>query len=174
MKTSLRYIHKLYLLNITDITQLSQNCGTKLMSIQDIQRQYGLLTRIILKIHQKLQILFCETTCTSTSPPTCPSHAPPLTLLQEFIILLQTPPTPPITLSDPATPITPSPQLWNQIKLTLPDAILAYRLISKKIRFGIIHTNHTYLCKWTFQDNKMAKSIYPLPSQTTIITQTPY
>ena len=33
LKTSLRYIHRLYLLNITNITQLIQNCGTKLMTI---------------------------------------------------------------------------------------------------------------------------------------------
>ena len=110
------------------------------------------------KIHQKLQILFCKTTSTSTYPPTCPSHALPLTLLQEFIIPLQTPPTLPITLPDLATPITPSLQLWNQINLTLPDAILAHRLISKKVFFGIICTYHTYLCKWTSQDNTCYKN----------------
>ena len=96
MKTSLHYIHKLYLLNITAIIQLTQNCGTELMSIQDIQRQYGSLTRVMHKSHQKLQILFYKTTCTVTCPPTCPSHAPPLTLFQEFIIPLRTPPTSPI------------------------------------------------------------------------------
>ena len=105
------------------------------------------------KIHQKLHILFCDTTCTSTCPPTCPLHAPPLILLQEFIIPLQTPSTLPITLPDLATPIIPSLQIWNQIKLTLPNAILAHRFISKKVRFCIIRTYHTYLCKWTFQDN---------------------
>ena len=38
LKTSLCYIHRLYLLNITNITQLTQNCGTKLMTIQDIKK----------------------------------------------------------------------------------------------------------------------------------------
>ena len=128
------------------------------MSIQDIQKQCGPLTKIMHKIHQKLQILFCDTTCTSTCPLTCSSHAPPLTLFQEFNIPLQTPSTPPTTLPDPTTPITPFPQLWNQIKLTFPDAILAHCLISKKVRFGIIRTYHTYLCKWTSQDHTCYKN----------------
>ena len=76
MKISLQYIHRLYLLNITNITQLTQKCETKLMTIQDIKRQYGPLTKIMHKIRQKLQILFCEPTCIITYLATCSSYAP--------------------------------------------------------------------------------------------------
>ena len=60
MKTSLCYIHRLYLLNITDITQLTQNCGTKLMTIQDIQRQYGPLTKIMHKFTKNYRFSFAK------------------------------------------------------------------------------------------------------------------
>ena len=95
IKTSLRYIHRLYLLNITDITQLTQNCGTKLMTIQDIKRMYGPVTNIMHKIHQKLQILFCKPICTITCPTTCSLYAPPLTLHQDFHMPPQNISTPP-------------------------------------------------------------------------------
>ena len=106
LKTSLRYIHKLYLFNITDIMQLTQNCGTKLMTIQDIKTQHGPITNIMHKIHQKLQILFCEPTCTITCPTTCSSHAPPLTLLQDFNIPPQTLLNPPNIISEEPTSST--------------------------------------------------------------------
>ena len=153
IKTSLCYIHKLYLYNITDITQLTQSCGTKLMPILDLKRKIGPLTNIMYKIHKKLQILFCEPTCNTTCSATCSSHAPPLILLQEFNIPPQAPPTPITPIPEQPTSSIQSLQTWNLIKLTLPNAILAHRLIFKKTRFDITRTYHTYLCQWILPDH---------------------
>ena len=113
IKTSLRYIHKLYLYNITDITQLTQSCGTKLMSILDLKRKIGPLTNIIYKIHKKLQILFCEPTCNTqrVQPP-----APHMPLLSPSSKNLTYPHKPPqlhqlLYLNNPLHP--PSPHKYG-------------------------------------------------------------
>ena len=84
IKTSLCYIHRLYLLNITDITQLIQNCGTKLMTIQDIKRLYGPLTNImhkttnfILQAHMYHNLSYhLLLTCSPSHPPSRLSYTP--------------------------------------------------------------------------------------------------
>ena len=60
IKTSLCYIHRLYLLNIIDIIQLTQNYGTKLMTIQDIKRLYGPLTNIMHKYIKNYKFYFAS------------------------------------------------------------------------------------------------------------------
>ena len=52
-QTSLHYIHKLYLLNITNIIQLTNIFGTKLMDLQTINTKFGKITNIKKKITPK-------------------------------------------------------------------------------------------------------------------------
>ena len=127
------------------------------MELQDIHYRYGPISRIMKKIHQKLQILFCEHTCIPQCPPNCQLYAPPLTVLQQFIIPHQDPHPLLNTDPNPSTPINPIHCIWNQIKLTLLDEILAYRLITKKVFFDIKHTYHIYLCKWVLNNNTCYK-----------------
>ena len=133
-KASLSNINKLYLLHITDITQLTQPCGTKLMSLKDLVLKFEETNISLKRIHKNLQIQFCESICTPQCPNNCTNHKSPLTLLPQFLLPSQ-PPLPDIQTTNDEIPTInrPPSQIWKQIKNTQPNSIITHRIISKKV-----------------------------------------
>ena len=67
--TSLKYLHKLLLYNITELKQITHPNGTQLMTNADFKHYYESPTKNIRAALDHARTLFCKSTCNNQCPP---------------------------------------------------------------------------------------------------------
>ena len=178
--SSLTYLHKLILHNITDLKQLTHPNGTHLITNEEFKYYYDTPTKAIKATLDHIKTLFCEPTCQSQCPHNCLVHAPPNTLKAPYRILnhqlhprirtqyAHPPPLPP--------PEHPRPPIHIQHKHSLYPI---HSIINDRSHTYIDKNNITkkytsYLCQWiapndlTYNKWLSQRDLFPWESQNTI------
>ena len=178
--SSLTYLYKLILHNITDLKQLTHPNGTHLITNEEFKYYYDTPTKAIKATLDHIKTLFCEPTCQSQCPHNCLVHPPPNTLKTPYRILnhqlhprirtqyAHPPPLPP--------PEHPRPPIHIQHKHSLYPihSIINDRSHTYIDKNNIIKKYTSYLCQWiapndlTYNKWLSQRDLFPWESQNTI------
>ena len=84
--TSLKYLHKLVLHNITELKQITYPNETQLMTNNEFKYYYDTPTKIVKTALDIARILFYKPTCHNHCPNNCTTHDTPNTLKEKYKI----------------------------------------------------------------------------------------
>ena len=164
---SLKLLHKLIILNIHSIKQISLPNGTNLMSSKEFNKYYKNPTKLEISALNIAAQLFCQSPCNQNCPTPCPIHIHTRTLKTQYIsdhrelhprlIEGSLHPIPP---QQPQYPNPPTKIINNPSKFPI-HTIISHSHKKTKDKYKITKNYDTYLCQWILSDHTIYNKWIP-------------